>query len=413
MVALDGTGKTLGRAITWLDSRAQAEADQLSQCLGDMYIYHTTGWRPSPYVDAPKIVYMKTHKAYADAKSYLSTIEFMNLKLTGYAVIDTTNAAIRQLLNIQTGLWDKAILDTVGVSEEELPVIMKTGQYIGNLCTEAAKALGLGDTVKVYSGAHDQYCASIGSGTANLGDMLVSTGTTWVVMGISGKPIFSNTFIAPCQHPVPGLYGNMVSLAGAGSSFQWIADSFFPRETLPQIDGKLSSDVLKNANLFFVPWLYGAGYPLWNPSARGCFIGMDFATKPHDMALAVLESAVFSLKDAINDFEKNGFIPNMIKIMGGAIKSDFWIDLLVAVIDLPLYKMQIADSCALGAAFIAACGEGWYKDYAAAAKTLPKGEKIDRTTLNRDFYRKKYQQYRKVLTHMDSLFSEGAVRRDK
>jgi sugar (pentulose or hexulose) kinase len=356
---------------------------------------------------------MKGHKKYEEAKRYLSTLEFINLRLTGNAVIDPTNAAIRQLFNINTGAWDKKILDAVGVSDAELPAILKTGQPVGALTPAAADALGLSVKVKVYNGAHDQYCASIGCGAVYPGDMLISTGTAWVIMGISEKPIYSTTFISPSPHPAQGLYGNMVSLGGVGSSFQWIGDKFFPGQTLSQIDRNIFSrepptEVLsKNAGLFFIPWLAGAGYPVGNPAARGGFIGMDFTTGPYDMALAVLESAAFSLKNAMNDFEKNGLNPSVIKIMGGAVKSDVWMDILAAVIDVPIYKMRITDSCALGAAFIAACGEGWYKDYAEAASATVTSEAIRGSFSDKNLYGEKFRRYGEVIECMELLFKKG------
>jgi sugar (pentulose or hexulose) kinase len=404
MLALDGEGRPVGRVFTWMDARSQAEADKLEARLGGDTIYHTTGWRIAPYFDAAKILYMKTHKEYERASMYLSTIEFINLKMTGSAVIDPTNAAIRQLYNINTGRWDEKILNAVGVSEGELPVILKTGQLVGKLRAPAADDLGLPSGVKVYNGAHDQYCASLGCGAVNAGDLLVSTGTAWVVLGMAEKPVFSETFIVPCPHPAPGLYGNMVSLSGAGGSFQWVADTFFPGKELAQIDGELPRRIEKNSGLFFIPWLSGASYPAWNTSARGGFIGMDFAAGPYDMALAVMESAAFSLKHALCDFEEHGLSPSVIKIMGGAVKSDVWMDLLTALIDTPLYKMRIADSCALGAAFIAACGEGWYGDYSAAAETVVRLERIGETRFSKNFYRKKFRRYTGMLAEMDRLF---------
>jgi sugar (pentulose or hexulose) kinase len=404
MLALDDKGNPVGRALTWMDTRSQAEADTLEARLGGDTIYRTTGWRMVPSCDAAKILYMKTHREYERAVMYLSTIEYINLKMTGSPVIDPTNAAMRQLYNINTGKWDEKILNAVGLSEQELPAIFKTGQLIGTLNTQAADDLGLTTAVKVYNGAHDQYCASIGSGAVYAGDLLVSTGTAWVVMGISETPVFSKTFIVPCPHPASGLYGNMISLSGVGSSYQWMADNFFPGKDLAQIDGELPQCIEKNGGLFFIPWLSGAAYPFWNSSARGGFIGMDFATGPYDMALAVMESAAFSLKNALDDLEENGLTPSVIKIMGGAAKSGIWMDLLAALIDIPLYKMRIADSCVLGAAFIAACGEGWYGDYGEAAKKTVTFEIIGKTRFSRGFYREKSRRYTGMLAGMDRLY---------
>jgi sugar (pentulose or hexulose) kinase len=409
MLALDGEGMPMGRAFTWMDSRAQAEADQLEARLGGDGIYRTTGWRVAPYLDAAKILYMKTHREYERAVMYLSTIEYINLKLTGVPVIDPTNAAIRQLYNINTRKWDEKILNAAGVSEGELPVLLKTGQLVGELGAQASDDLGLRPGVKVYNGAHDQYCASIGCGAVNVGDLLISTGTTWVVMGISEKPVYSKTFIVPCPHPTPGLYGNMISLSGAGSSYQWMADTFFPGRDLARIDEELPRRIEKNRGLFFVPWLSGAAYPFWNSSARGGFVGMDFAAGPYDMALAVMESAAFSLKNALCDLEENGLNPSAIKIMGGAAKSGVWMDMVTALIDVPVYKMRITDSCALGAAFIAACGEGWYGDYGAAAKETVAFEKTGGTRFFRNFYQEKFRRYTEMLAGMDRLFQKEGV----
>lgn len=407
MAALDASKKPIGRAITWMDTRAQKEADRIESLLGKDTVYRICGWRTGPCFDAAKILYMKSRDEYKEAVLYLSTIEYINMKLTGLAVIDPTNAAIRQLCNIKTGKWDERILDAVGANEKELPPILKTGALIGNLTPEAASSLGLDEGVKVYNGAHDQYCASIGCGAVNAGDMLVSTGTAWVLMGITEEPIFSDTYISSCSHPAGGLYGNMVSLSGAGASYQWIKDIFLPEENFSSIDSRAAQEISKCGNLYFIPWLSGAAYPVWNMNARGGFAGMDFSNNPYSMALAVMEAAAFSLRNAIADFKAYGFRPGIIRIMGGAAKSAVWLDILAAVIDIPFRKMEISDSCALGAAFIAACGEGWYRDYSSAARTVVKEERIPETKLNRNLYEEKFKRYNEILGAAKKLYSGG------
>ena len=409
MFAMDAKGKPIGRAITWMDTRAQEEADKIESLLGKDKVYRICGWRCGPSFDAPKILWMKNHSEYKGAKQYLSTIEYINLKLTGRAVIDPTNAAIRQLYNVDSGKWDESILNAACVSEEELPRIMATGDLVGSLTEEAAAALGLDTSIRVYNGAHDQYCASLGCGAVNSGDMLLSTGTTWVLMGITEKPIFSESYISACTHPARGLYGNMASLTSTGSSYQWLKDTFLPKEDFPSIDEKAAGEITKCGNVFFFPWLSGAGYPIWNMNARGGFIGMDFSHNQYSMALAIMETAAFSLKNAIKDFEEHGFIPKAIKIMGGAAKSKVWLDILTAVIDVPLYKMEITDSCALGAAFIAACGEGWYTDYYSAAHAVVKQKITGENPANRNFYLEKHKQYNRTLAAMREIYMPGGI----
>jgi sugar (pentulose or hexulose) kinase len=196
----------------------------------------------------------------------------------------------------------------------------------------------------------------------------------------------------------------MISLSSIGASYQWIKDSFLQNMEFSAIDAKAAGSIQKSTELFFIPWLSGSGYPLINTSARGGFTGMDFSTDPYCMALAVMESAAFSLKNAVADLISHGFNPKMLKIMGGASNSMVWMNILSAVLEVPLYKTKITDSCALGAAFIAACGEGWYKSYGEAAEKTVKQEKIPNTSLNRDFYGEKFLRYNEVISCMQELY---------
>jgi sugar (pentulose or hexulose) kinase len=404
MTVLDKNNKPIGRAITWMDGRAAAESDTLESLLGNETIYRTCGWSMNPSLDAPKILYMKNRKEYADAALYLSTIEYINLKLTGKAVIDPSNAAIRLLYNTGEGGWDKKILNALGITERELPEIRNTGELAGTLMQNSAAELGLSPGVRVYTGAHDQYCASLGCGAVTPGDMLISTGTAWVLLGITTHPVFSETRIASSRHPEPGLYGNLISLSSIGASYQWIRDCFLQTLQFDTIDAKAAGSVQKSRDLFFVPWLSGSGYPMINISARGGFIGMDFSSDPYCMALAVMESAAFSLKNAVADLNSHGFSPRALKIMGGASNSAVWMDILSAVLDIPLYKTEVADSCALGAAFIAARGEGWYKNYGEAAEKTVRQEKLPPSSLDRDFYGEKILRYNEVISHMQGFY---------
>ena len=67
------------------------------------------------------------------------------------------------------------------------------------------------------------------------GELLISAGTTWVVLGVDDHPVFSRSFIAPGIHPVTGLYGNMASLIKNGSSLQWLKENFVS-ESFREVD---------------------------------------------------------------------------------------------------------------------------------------------------------------------------------
>lgn len=404
MLAIDKNNHPILNALTWMDSRSINQARQIEEILGEDYIYQTCGWPLLPSGDAAKILYMKQTPIYGAAIKYLSTIEYMNLMLTGKAVIDPTNAGIRQIFDVKAGVWDEKILEAIECTQDELPTIMPAGALIGELLPDSAADLGLGEGVKVYNGAHDQFCASLGSGAVESGDMLISCGTTWTILSVGRKRILTPTHIASCSHPVTGLFGNLVSLVGSGSSYEWIKNSVFSGESYQEINDGAEERIGRKNELFFMPWLTGAFYPYWNPSARGGFTGADLSNDKFDLALSVMESAVFNVKATIEDFERNGCETRNLSIMGGATKSKPWMGILKSVLDLPIRKINVTDVCAVGAACIALCALRYFSSFKEAAEAIITSDEIEDAGYSKEDYRRKYQQYQKTVELMISLY---------
>lgn len=391
VVALDCCYKPIGNAYTWMDYRATNEEKELRDLLGSDYFYRSCGWPISATLDAPKILYMKKQKQYENAKYFYTTLDYVNLFLTGQAVIDPTNAAIRLLYNIEEQDWDDKILDAVGIGRESLPKILPTGTFVGGLSKDAAAITGLPLGLPVYNGAHDQYCASIGASAINKGDMLISAGTTWVIMGISIKPLFTDTFIAPCTHPVRGMYGAMASLTCSGAALQWFKNEFISKD-FREID--IEAKKCNRSDLFFFPYLSGANYPIWNLKARGAFTGVTIEHTRFDFANSIMEGVAFNVKRTLADFSKNSCEATSIKLMGGAAKSQYWTSLISDITDTEIELLKETEACAMGAAIIAACGAGIFTSYSTATKAmvhLLKTQKPDRES--NKYFEEKYKRY--------------------
>lgn len=392
-VAIDKNGNTIGNSITWMDRRSTAEADELVQALGGDYIYKTTGWRINPAMDAAKIMHMKRQERYKSATHFLSTLEYMNAFLTENAVIDPSNAAMRQLYNVSDGCWDKKLLDATGINAEELTSILPTGTFLGGLCANAAAATGLPKELPVYNGAHDQYCASLGSSAIQNGDMLLSAGTTWVVLGVSNKLLFTDTFIAGGKHPIPGLYGALASLVGSGASLQWYKNNFVT-ESFAEMDAEAKTRRDKIENLFFYPYLSGAFYPTWKLNAHGTFTGISLEHDKYDFALAIMEGVAFGVRRALADFSANGCSINTLKVLGGAAKSNVWCNIIANAANIQVDLMSESDACAMGAAVIAAYGAGIYPDLISAARNMVKTkDSISPIHNTVSYYDEKYERY--------------------
>lgn len=403
-VAVDKNGNFIGNAWTWMDKRSKEQAEKMGALLGRDYIYRTTGSRIGPALDAAKLRNMKKDPEYINATHFLTTLEVVNRWLTGNPVIDPSNAAMRQLLNIDDIKWDEPILDAAGISFDELPSIMAAGSLIGTLSPDAASATCLPAGIPVYNGAHDQYCASIGAGAIYAGDMLLSAGTTWVLMGITQKPMYTDSFIVPGRHPIDGLYGAIASLVGSGASMQWYHNN------LMSADFDVMNEVVpkrteSTKDLFFFPYLNGAPYPIHNPAAKGVFAGITLEHDQFDMARALMEGVAFGVRRAVSDFAINGAKIDSITMMGGAAKSPVWMQMIASITGVPIKRLNCADVCAVGAAMIAACGAGIFDSYESAANAIVSVEQIYAPIDDeRAYYNEKFMKFDSLWTALSTYY---------
>ncbi len=403
MLPVDRRGDPLRLALTWMDGRASREAKELSDSLGADAIYRKSGWRPGAELDAAKLLWLRRHepRLFRDAAYFVSTLEFMNLRLTGRVAADPTNAAIRQIFDIGSGAYDPAILDAIGLGSDRLPEVLPVGAPLGTLLPEAAAAFGLSPHVRVYNGAHDQYCTSLGVGAVHEGDLLLATGTAWVVLGVTGKPLYTPSYLAPGIHPVPGLWGAIASLASAGSVLKWykrvIGDDFavMDREAGTRLDS--------SRGLFFFPYLAGAGFPHGMPELKGTLTGLDLRCDKYDVARALMEGVGFETALTLDEFRKAGVPIRRMTMTGGASRSRFWCELLGYITGCEILISREADAAAAGAALIAAVSDGCFRDYGEAAKRIETRPLALPDSALFAYYAEKGRKYRALLPRAQEM----------
>ncbi len=398
MLCADENTEPLAPAITWLDMRSEKECGILDAALGEHGIYERTGWGTDSGCDAAKLLWLKRNEPelFSKTKKFLSTVEYINFKLVGKPYIDPTNASIRELYNIKTRRWDEDILAVIGLSEDRLPEVVPSGEYIGTLSGESARLLGLDEGVKVYCGAHDQYCASIGCGAVNVGDMMLSTGTSWVLLGISDKLSFTSSRITPGIHPIKGLYGSLASLGAVGNAVKWVRDTFGISD-YGLFDSEAEKRLQTSRDVIFIPAFSGAGFPVKRPELSGTLTGLRLGNDKFDIARAVMEGVAFQVRHALEKYTAEGIEISKLKIMGGASRSDIWCNIVSHVTGCELMRMENAEACAVGAATLAAVSSGMASDYSVGARRQVLTPSDPELT---EHYNIKYKKYLSILEAM-------------
>ena len=391
-VLLDSDGKTLTPAYSWMDNRAVRESEELKEKFGNDLIYSRYGWRMQPNADAAKLLWMKRNisEIYESAASFPSTLGFINQRLTGRIVEDYTCAAIRRLYDVNERKMSADMLDLLALTEDKLPETLPTGAFVGRLTAKAARELGLSESVFVYNGAHDQYCASIGSGIVFYGELMLATGTAWVLFGVTEKPLFGESKISPGIHPAYG-WGALSTVSGIGAAFEWL--SKLTNTPIHELSNGAEQRRSKNDTLFFRPSATGTGLLIGN--SKGAHISdLSIGHDKYDLALALMEGAAFETALVIEEYKKSGMTNvTSITMTGGATASRFWQSLIADVTGLDVYASTQTDSPALGAAIIAASSDEtrpiaeFSKRFAAESRKVSPSEYSE-------YYREKFERYK-------------------
>ncbi len=395
-VPLDGRGQALRTAIAWMDTRAGEQVERFLALHDAQSYYRRCGARPNPMMTAAHLAWLREREpaVFREAARFATTPDYLNLRLTGRLVIDHTAAGMTGMHNLLTGDWDASMLDIIGVRVERLAEVRPAGEELGTLTAEAAAALGLPRTVRVFNGGHDQYCAAVGCGAVLPGEFMLSAGTAWVLLGTFAQPVWDDGGLWPGRHVAPGLYGAFRSISVGGAAMRWYQEHFgLAGQSLAEVDALAEERVTKNAHTYCVPYVAGTNELGGTGRACGAFAGLSLDSDRYDMALTVMEGVAFEAAMALDSFRQGGG-PKQLRMVGGGAKGELWPRILAAATGLPVLRPGITEAAGVGAAVIAAVGLGWYPDYARAAGECGTERRMEPDPQWREHYQEKLARYR-------------------
>jgi glycerol kinase len=114
-----------------------------------------------------------------------------------------------------------------------------------------------------------------------------------------------------------------------------------------------------NDGVYFVPALTGLGSPHWDPYARGTIVGLTRCTTREHFARAALEAIAYQTVDAVRAQEAAaGESLSELRADGGAVANGWLMQFQADVLGVPVSVPEIAETTALGAAYLAGIATG-------------------------------------------------------
>lgn len=364
------TLKPFHRAIVWQCRRTSEECEKLKKRKGFAEkIQKKTGLVLDPYFSATKLKWLFEHvkdlrKKAEQGEVAFGTIDtYLVAKLTqGQShVTDVSNASRTMLMDLKTCEWDAELLKIFEVPKNVLPKIVSNSEIYG----ETQGVTGLPDGIPIAGMAGDQQAALFGQACFEVGTAKCTYGTgSFILMNTGENIVHSQNKMLTT---VAWKLGKKTTYALEGSAFiagaavQWLRDGLKIIQSASEVE-ELASQVPDSGGIVFVPALVGLGAPHWRSEARGVITGMTRATTHQHLARATLEAIALSQYDILEAMQKDsGKKLRSLKVDGGASQNNLLMQLQSDLLRTPLVRPKATETTALGAAFLAGLGVGFWK----------------------------------------------------
>ncbi len=347
LLLLDENMRPITPIYNWQDQRV---TDELDKVLGEDFdyrgFYEKIGWPLEPSFPLAQLCYIKHHtpEILARAGYVCMSTEYLNYLLCGKMGIGPSAGTPFFLIDQNTNAYDPSILQCLGIREDMLPPIMKTGAVLGTLTAEAAETCGLPQSTPVLCGTFDHPAGAISADIVREGDMLLSCGTSWVAfMPIWERDtIIRNDFLCdPFLHEFGGPFGAMCSVECIGNTVNELVETHFGKGN-DKYD-KLAEYAARSQN--------GAGDLVITPGMPTEAIA-PFSKE--NIAYAIMEMPARLLMESLSDFLSRGIKISRIIMAGGPTKIPLWVSVTESIIGGHITVLSAEYSGAVGAAMIAA-----------------------------------------------------------
>jgi len=362
------TGKPIYNAIVWQDRRTSDQCQNLKDLGHESLVNEKTGLLLDPYFCATKIAWILDNVSGARQKAnegqlLFGTIDcFLMWRLSNQQIhsTDATNACRTMLYNIHDGCWDEDLLKLFNIPSSMLPKVCDNAADFGKVDESI-----FGSEIPITASIGDQPSALVGQACFQPGMVKSTYGTgCFVLINTGYQPVKSNNkLLTTLAFQVNGktCYALEGSIFVAGAAVQWLRDGLKFIESAQESES-LAMQADDSQDVYLVPAFVGLGAPYWDPDCRGALFGMTRNTGPAEITKATLESVCYQTSDLLSAIAKDlgeGKL-SAIRVDGGMAASNWTMQMLSDLVELPVDRPKNLETTALGAAYLAGMQIGFY-----------------------------------------------------
>ena len=364
------TGRPVCNAIVWQCRRTAQLCDALKARGLEEEFTEKTGLPIDAYFPATKIRWILDHIPDGQRRAENGEIAFGTVdtwllwQLTNGTVhtTDITNASRSMLYNIDTLEWDAELLDALDIPDAVLPSVKASSGVFAH----TGGNFFAGQAIPITGVAGDQHAALFGQACFKPGMAKNTYGTgSFILVNTGSERVRSQNGLLSIIAWDLGdgvTYGLEGSIFSTGATVQWLRDGLRFIEESADVEA-LAASVKDNGGVYLIPAFTGLGAPHWDMYARGTILGITRGTTRAHIARAALESTAYQTRDALDAMKNDtGLDITLLRVDGGATANDLMMQFQSDILGMSIERHAIAETTALGAAYLAGLATGFWQD---------------------------------------------------
>ena len=241
-----------------------------------------------------------------------------------------------------------------GIKATQLPKVVPSTyhvnfdlkKFVGNT------KINLPDNTPLVIGGSDGALANLGSGAHEIGDVVVSIGTSSAIRMFTDAPYFDSAMRTFCYI----VDGKRFIVGGGANSgayvLQWLKENILLNTQSFDDFYKAAEQIPPGSNrLIFLPYILGERAPIWNANARGIFFGLEAVHTQAHLIRAAMEGVIFHIYTIGKVLNEQQTIEK-IYAGGGFAKNSNWVQILADVFNCPVEITETVEISAAGAVII-------------------------------------------------------------
>jgi L-ribulokinase len=427
----------------WKDHCSIAEAEQINQQAQHFpinYLQYVGGIYSSEWFWAKLLFILKNDPQIRNKiAGFVEHCDWIPFVLTGGKDVRTLKRSVCAAGH--KALWSEAfqgfppneffknidpLLD--GFTEKLSNETFTTDCSAGTISNEWAQKLGLPNDLIIGIGAFDAHVGAVGGQIEPYFLSKVMGTSTCDMMVIPESDLTGKCVRGICGQVKGSILPDMIGLEAGQSAFgdvyAWFKNILlFPTRHLllkskcvePDTAIKLLEEMEENIlfelsslaqklpitekSALAVDWLNGRRTPDANQVLEGAITHVHLGTDAVHLFYALVEATCFGAKAIVERFQSEGIpVKGIIGLGGVAKKSEFIMQMMSDVLNMPIKIHKSNQTCALGAAMFAATAAGIYPNVEEAMQAMGQGFEKEYFPDDKKsgLYNKRYRQYQKL-----------------